>query len=316
MPVVGDDWYERRRGDAAGEFFRGVADQGPRKGQGGSTRQGIYFLTAGGRLLGYKNAGQSAAVMRESFQAALRAWNKLPEDQRRPGAVSVDELSKSDARFVRQIPGGGLIVNTFTRILDRDGKGSWKEAAERVKVGGVEIAPQAQHDRLWLKESEWQALVPPSAKAGDKASVPDAIAYRIYRFHLCDGTRGEPPMWKTEEVRKAELTLTVEAADANSVRLKLSGSVLIATASDPTAADRGFDAKLLGTLVFNRTKGAFEKFDVVVLGEHWGEGTYTRGARPGRSPLGVAFELSKGDSQSDRVPPQAARDVGEYFRGK
>ena len=33
VPVTGDDWYQRRRQDAEGEFFRKVADQGPRKGR-------------------------------------------------------------------------------------------------------------------------------------------------------------------------------------------------------------------------------------------------------------------------------------------
>src|SRR5437588_73498 len=35
VPVTGDDWYERRRDDAEGRFFRGVADHGPRQGAGG-----------------------------------------------------------------------------------------------------------------------------------------------------------------------------------------------------------------------------------------------------------------------------------------
>ena len=65
VPVAGDDWYQRRREDAEGRFFRQVADQGPRRGAGGSTRQGIYCLTADGQLLAYKNAGQDASVMRE-----------------------------------------------------------------------------------------------------------------------------------------------------------------------------------------------------------------------------------------------------------
>ena len=41
IPVAADDWYQRRRQDDEGEFFRKVADQGPRKGQGGGTRQGM-----------------------------------------------------------------------------------------------------------------------------------------------------------------------------------------------------------------------------------------------------------------------------------
>ena len=38
VPVALVDWFQRRRQDAEGEFFRKVADQGPRKGQGVGTR--------------------------------------------------------------------------------------------------------------------------------------------------------------------------------------------------------------------------------------------------------------------------------------
>src|SRR5438270_6623311 len=92
VAVTGDDWYQRRGQDAEGEFFRKVADQGPRKGEGGSTRQGIYCLTADGQLLTYKNAGQDAGVMREVLRHGLAQWRKLPADRRRAGAVKIDEL--------------------------------------------------------------------------------------------------------------------------------------------------------------------------------------------------------------------------------
>src|SRR5688572_8479416 len=91
IPVTGDDWYQRRREDAEGEFFRKVANQGPRKGEGGTTRQGIYCLTADGKLLAYKNAGQDPAAMRDVLRSALKAYWRLPEAQRKPGAVQVED---------------------------------------------------------------------------------------------------------------------------------------------------------------------------------------------------------------------------------
>src|SRR5439155_8322714 len=96
VPVAADDWYQRRRDDAEGRFFRQVADQGPRKGEGGSTRQGIYCLTADGKLLAYKNAGQDADVMREVLREGLAAWRRLPADRRRPGAVPVPDAGEHD----------------------------------------------------------------------------------------------------------------------------------------------------------------------------------------------------------------------------
>src|SRR5690348_3627197 len=123
VPVAGDDWYQRRRDDPEGRFFRRVADQGPRKGEGGSTRQGIYCLTAGARLLYYKNAGQSPEEMRKALRWGLEAWNRLPEAERKPGALLVSDLGKVDPRYSRKPPPGGLILNVYARILDRDAKG-------------------------------------------------------------------------------------------------------------------------------------------------------------------------------------------------
>src|SRR3954452_3565118 len=109
VPVAADDWYQRRRNDAEGEFFRRVADQGPRKGEGGSTRQGIYVFTAAGKLLAYKNAGQNADVMREVLQQALKDWKKLPPAQRKPDK-SLNDQPKADERYVRNLPSGGMVV--------------------------------------------------------------------------------------------------------------------------------------------------------------------------------------------------------------
>src|SRR5580658_1934618 len=102
VPVAGDDWYQRRRQDAEGEFFRGVTE----KGQGTSSRQGIYVFTADGRQLGGRNH-QDPDVMREVLKNALAEWRKLPPKLRQPGAIKVPELTKVDANYDRKPPKGG-----------------------------------------------------------------------------------------------------------------------------------------------------------------------------------------------------------------
>jgi hypothetical protein len=307
VPVVADDWYQRRRDDAEGRFFRAVADQGPRKGLGGDTRQGIYCLTADGKLLVYKNAGQAPDVMRDTLREGLREWKKLPEERRRAGAVEVADVGKTDPIYTRTPPPGGLIVNVYTRILDRDKGGLCKGTCKT--PGG----DQAARDHLWLTEAEWKALVPADPKKGDKAPLPAAVAERVLRFHLTDNTRGEPDMWRREDVRSQELTVTVEEVTPAAVRLRLDGSALLATRADAAKADRGFDVRLLGGVRYDRAKKAIDRFDVVAVGDHWGQGRFTGGARPGRQPLGVAFELAGGKSAADLVPPQAAREIATYF---
>ncbi len=309
VPVTGDDWYQRRRQDAEGEFFRKVADQGPRHGRGGSTRQGIYCLTADGRLLIYKNAGQYPEVMRVTLKRGLAAWKKLPLDRRRPGAVKVSEPGPADDRYLRQLPEGGLVINVYTRILDRLQDG--EVCRGKCQAAGGELAAR---DHLWLTAAEWQALIPTNPKVGDQALVPPRVAQRIVRFHLVDNTRGEPPMWKPHEDRSHELTLKVEELTQQRIVLRLRGSALLSTDEDPAKSSRGFDVCLLGFIGYDRAKKVLDRFDVVAVGDHWGNGPYTRPARPDRAPLGIAFELARGDSAADRVPPQAAREIRAYLQ--
>ncbi|MBW3539460.1 MAG: hypothetical protein KY476_04250 [Planctomycetes bacterium] len=312
IAVAADDWYQRRRQDAEGEFFRRVADQGPRKGQGGSTRQGIYCLTADGHLLAYKNAGQNPDVMREVLSEGLARWAKLPESQRRPGAVEIGSPESVDERYSRTLPPGGLVVKAFTRALDPPEQGDTADDAPACRVEDEAAA----RDHLWLTEREWRSLIPTNACEGQTLSVPAEIAERILRFHLVDNTRGEPPHWSREEIRRHELTLTVLETSPSGTRLRLEGSALLSTAADPDRADRGYDVSLLGYIDYDAKADRISRFDVAALGEHWGQGPYTRGARPGRTPLGVAFQLADATSASNAVPPQAARDLHGYFGGR
>lgn len=308
VAVAGDDWYQRRRDDAEGRFFRKVADQGPRKGEGGATRQGIYCLTASGKLLYWKNAGQLPDEMRKALRWGLDNWRRLPATERQPGAVEVPDLERTDPRYTRKPPAGTLILSVSTRILDKVDGGKFCRGTCGV-AGGDRVA----RDHAWILPSEWQALVPAGARVGSRAAMPAGIAERLVRFHLIDNTRGEPPMWEREQIRASDLTVTVEKANADRVQLRVEGRVLLATDADLAKADRGFDARVLGYLEYDYGRKVFHRWDVVAVGDHWGEGAYTRGARDGRKPLGVAFEVAKGDSAGDQVPPQAAREVQRYL---
>jgi hypothetical protein len=319
IAVAADDWYQRRRDDAVGKFFVGVANQGPRKGEGGGTRQGIYCFTASGKLLAYRNH-RDTSVMLDEFRRALDKFAKLPSDEREPGAVQVPPLDDAtlDRRFTRTLPDGAIAVRVFARVLERDenGKCTTCTASDGESRKGL----LSSLDHLWITAEEWRSLIPRDAKAGNKVAIPAPLATRIARFHLVDNTRGEPPMWEREHVRKNALTLTVTEATASTLNLRLDGDVLLSTTADlPDSKDiakneRGYDAKLLGYIEFDRRKPVITRFDVVALGDHWGEGTYTRGARPGRSPFGIAFELADGKHAADVVPPQASRDIGGYLR--
>ena len=67
-----------------------------------------------------------------------------------------------------------------------------------------------------------------------------------------------------------------------------------------------------GTIRWDLARQAIDRFDLVVIGDCWGDGPYAPGARPGRTPLGFVFELAHGEP-TDVIPPYGARDFKEYL---
>ncbi len=310
VPVTADDWYQRRRQDAEGAFFMRMSDQTGRKASGKTgTRQGIYCLTADGEALAMKNAGDNAAETLKQLKQALAKFEKLPANRRTPGAVTVPAPGKPDPNFARTLPPGGLAVKVNGRILDR--------APAGFKSGTCDFpgGTKSGRDFLWLKAAEVEKLLPPRRDVGVSYAAPASVVTRLCRHHLTDFTRGEPPSWDVEHVRRSEITLTVTTVTPTAIELRLDGTALMATDADAAKAERGYDARLTGRLTYDIQAKTFTRFDVAAVGEHWGEGPHTGGARPGRTLLGVTLGpvVPADGSPSDRVPPQAARDLAEYF---
>jgi len=304
IPVAENDWYQRRRQDAVGEFFRNVADQGPRKGQGGSTRQGHYTLTADGKLLGYNNnrgAGRHAGMI----DAALKKWQQLPKESRAPGAVKVPLLKPDqlDKKYARLMPEGTVVLKTSTRLLKQNGILFSALPKDENSHGWGHLAA---HNQVWLQAKEIEQL-----RALDSAkpvALPKPIAFRLMRFHLLDNTRGEPSFWSRKDV--SEFTLTVRTPKGKPLRRTIEGRVLL-----EHGEERGYDVKLLGHIDLAATGNTLTDVQIVALGDHWGRGTYTPGARPGRTPMGIAFSLS--DMEKDpaaKVPPQGSNWLDGYFQ--
>src|SRR5262249_49401261 len=81
---------------------------------------GVSFLTASGKRLGRHHLhGVKAA----GIQEALDAWQKLPEDERRPGAVRVGDRGPIDLKHATvEPPPGCLILRVYGRYLAPDPK--------------------------------------------------------------------------------------------------------------------------------------------------------------------------------------------------
>ena len=269
IPVAIDQAYQRRQKDAEGRFYQKIANQGPRKvGDGGPTTQGHYLASADGTFLGYNNHRDPQRLLRVLREAQAQF---VPEE------TDAIEPGDPDPRFVYSLPEGGLALRVHTKIL-----GGYEEPenpSRRIFQQGV------GRDNFWIRADEHEALV--------QGEVLPSLAIRLARFHLVDNTRGEPPMWKSEEIVKWQFQLSEEG--------KLTGTVHLRTES----GDREFRANLLGFVEV--TDGRVTRFDVVAKGLFRGEGRYTRGAPKGEFPLAIAMTLADGSDIADSVPPQGSR---------
>ena len=233
VPVAIDQFYQRRQQDTEGDFYRKIAGQSPRK-NFESTTQGFYIANAAGDLLLYNNNRDPEKVLRLMKQA-LREFESAPDS-------SADNLgitaAKVDRRFNVAVPEGGFAVRVHAKILD-----GYEPTTDRWKSI---FQTAISRDNLWVSKSEHQALA--------RGEVPKSLQQRIARFHLVDNTRGEPPMWKSDEIRNLSIQLSGG---------KLSGKVDLET----DQGSRGFDAELIGEVEVKA--GQVVRFDMVCLGQFW-----------------------------------------------
>ena len=266
IPVAIDQAYQRRQQDAEGDFYRKIAGQGPRNNFKGTT-QGLYIATAAGQFLGYNN-NRGPDRVRRLMKTAL--------DQFKPADVAPIDSGRKDPQYNPTPPEGGLILRVRAKVLD-----GYEETGDRWR----RIFQQSvSRDNLWVSRGEHEQLV--------RGVLPEALQRRIARYHLVDNTRGEPPMWREDEIREIQMTLE---------NGRLRGTVHLETVS----GDRGYEAQLLGTVKIDA--GKVTQLDVIAKGQFWGEGTYTRGAPAGKFPLAVSFTLADGTDVADGIPPQASR---------
>jgi hypothetical protein len=248
---------------------------------------------------------------------ALKKWKELPEEERRK--VKLPQLNPP------RLPEGGLAVRVYMRPLKRAADGAFEvitdqdirqnprdypkwltDPSERRFPARIYAEPMG--DILWLTKEEVQSLVPSEPRPGATFPVPDPVRLRIVRMHLKNGTQGWLGYWKREHVRSDAVTLRVDRVSPT-LRMALEGAVHVADHADPAASKTGYEAKLSGVLEYDPAKKAFVRFDLAAIGDHWGPpGEFTR---PGRAPLGVAFELTRGDHPLDQAYPFAL-----YFPGK
>jgi len=265
------------------------------------------FATASGKSLG--------GLHETNVWKAAEAFKSLPEAERRPPVKEEPDPEKGIANL--RPPPGGLVARLYNTALDRRGSGELARAARvftdcyATSAGCVEPA-LTQIDMLWMTAGEVRSLVPAEAKVGASFRVPEILERRMIAHTVpCANPIGD----------RGELTLTATDVSPEGVGLRLDGwskqgpSFLESKAAygkvgkggKPSPAPNGQATRWLGFLKYDAKKKAFTRFDVLAVGDVWGE-TFNRkhgtgaGAEPQRWPTGYAFELA-GPCAADRITP-------------
>jgi hypothetical protein len=123
---------------------------------------------------------------------AFEKWLALPEEERKPGAVVVEDLKEMDPAYPRR-PAGSLLLKGYNRPLERGADGElrrMKEYWDCQELGPQDVNwkrfvdPEPGRTWVWLTREQWTALVPPDPKVGVSFSVPEAAAGRLVRLPL------------------------------------------------------------------------------------------------------------------------------------
>lgn len=149
-------------------------------------------------------------------------------------------------------------------------------------------------DFCWVYEAERQQVTVLAAK-GEPFEIPSTIARRIARFHLVDGVRGTPNMWRSNEVR--ELMLMAEPIIEG--QLVITGKFKLRTRN----GRRGYAGKINGTLTFDPGTHAWTRLRLLADGTAFGSGTYTpnQPKKPYRLLVGL---LNTELPEARLVPPE------------
>ena len=267
-------------------------------------------MTSAGRLLTGRVKDRDLA---SALRVVLDAYAKLPEAERRPTEV-VGEVKPQPAP-----PPGGLVLTIYDRLLGRSAAGRCRHP-EGDDCGGFRThAPHGQRSSLWLTADECKSLVPDKAEKGQTRAVPDKLAKRLWLYGLQPQTLWVvEESWKPDSVKAGELNVTVAEVSPTSVRLRIHGSVLL---SGPgvlhTWPDRKFiknienryDARLEGTIVYDRMNGKIGRWDMAVLGDYagrWFAGNKGWKEATAEAPLALGFAFEVDDTAYD-LPPERRR---------
>ncbi len=283
VPVVANASHHGWLKDDESEFYRKVVFQRADV-KKGNAHQGFYIFSPDGKMVeGWNN--RDPDKVKRLLKQSLASY-------RSPSQVETLKREK-DRRFVGTLPPGAVVVDVFSKITQADWPPYRDQWDERF---GKMFRESTGRDHLWITQPEITRLA--------RGEFPESLARRIGRYHLVDNTRGEPPFWKSNEVRASKSKV---APDRGALRVESQMTLVT------NKGDRGYDADLFG---YVETKaGKLTRFDLVARGQYWGHGQYTGENAPrGKFTLAIVFTLANPKAEATKVLPQGCNDWPEYLK--
>lgn len=250
----------------------------------GEDAEGYYVLATDGTPLAFTDWQDAGKVLEVLAKGADAAKSYKTEPWKVSATPPGHALPASDTSVVR----------TFCRVRP-------------IPEGSNPINASVGRDHMWIYADEVDTLL---AAKSEPQPLPSTLTARLARFHLIDNVRGEPDLWREDEVRKASFTFRRVGGPDSRPRIAFSGSF----AQQNDSGDRGLEGTLGGELEISAGEGRITRFRAYGEAKAWGssiESKCTLLAPKGK--YNVVFAMIEAtDKVSQWVPPQGAALGGVY----
>jgi len=299
-------------------YFRGNSEEKDFCEQIGAGGNHVVVTTARGEIVG---KDRELRLRQLELAPVLDEFHALPESQR-TAPISLGANATPPERPVPAPPKNGLILRGFCSYLGRDENGRvFRPTQYYYRENPDRWATETQSDMLWLTESDWKSLVPRQLQVGAQIEVPELVQHRFFCTIGIDYMEGSV---NSLPCRASRMQLTVTEVNDEAVNLRLDGYAHIGHEFGPQVRNqpnsRGCEVRVLGQLEFNRQRAEFNRFDIVGVGQAWGNKMeyLSREIRLDDYPwsYGIACELVTTRTPMDLIPPYNLlhyNSSGSYF---
>ncbi len=267
---------------------RDLREQLKQHGDEGNTAQGLYIVGADGKLYGWIN-NHNVDEVRKFLERGITAFRTDPSK-----SVLISQAQLNE-KFSMAPELSTSVVRIFTRIRP-------------VPAGSDVLNNGVGRDHLWILHNEVEEIGAQAHDDGKPFSLPSQLVARLVRYHLIDNVRGEPDMWKGDEIVKSNFSAKRISATASSRLYELRGEF----AQKKKDNKRGSEGNIFGRFEISNNEPKITNFRAYAQMQAWGVSRFTPGAPPGTFPM-VAAMVETNDEVSKVVPPQAMYDWPDYY---